>query len=42
MVVEQADFFSAVDAVQALDLKVTLLTGGAIENRGFWVQRTFE
>jgi len=31
-----------VDAVRALDLKVTLLTGGAIENRGFWVQRTFE
>jgi hypothetical protein len=29
-------------AVQAFDLKVTLLTGGAIENRGFWVQQTFE
>lgn len=32
----------AVEATKASGLDVTLLTGGAIENRGFWVQRPSE
>jgi hypothetical protein len=31
-----------VQATKASGLDVTLLTGGAIENRGFWVQRPSE
>lgn len=31
-----------VEAVKASGLEVTLLLGGAIENRGFWVQRAAE
>jgi hypothetical protein len=31
-----------VEAVKASGLDVTMLYGGAIENRGFWVQRSIE